>query len=124
MGNKQVVTGVAVTWNDVRHPKLNAKDGPFDKRRIPRSKDDEFSPSRIVVDLKLDLGDPSVQSVTLDDVHIQIAYTLVPGQAGPVAGWWDGRKWVTFKQMTFANNIIDVTLPSPWPTDPPIGVGP
>ena len=119
MGNKQVLTGVTVAWNDARHPKLNVKDGPRNKSIIPRSKnnDDEFTPGRIVIDLKLDLGDTTVSEVILNDVHLQIAYT----GATPTIGWWNGAKWVKFKQVTYATNIADVTLPSPWPTDPPIG---
>jgi len=119
MGNKQVLTGVTVTWNDKKHPKLNVKDGPLDKNIIPRSKnnDDEFTPSRIVVDLKLDLGDTTVTAVVLDDVHLKIAYNSTT----PTVGWWNGAKWVKFKQVAYAGNVADVTLPSPWPTDPFIG---
>jgi hypothetical protein len=123
MGNKQVLAGITVTWNDARHPKLNVKDGPFDKKIKLRSanNDDEFTPSRIIVDLKLDLGDAKAAEVALeDDVHLQIAYSGVE----PTLGWWNGKKWVRFKQVTYAKNIADVTLPSPWPTDPPIGVSP
>ncbi len=119
MGNKQVLTGVTVAWNDAKHPKLNVKDGPYNKNVIPRSKnnDDEFTPGRIVVDLKLDLGDTTVSEVMLDGVHLQIAYS----GAAPTVGWWNGAKWVKFKQVAYASNIADVTLPSPWPIDPPIG---
>ncbi len=122
MGNKQVLTGVTVTWNDAKHPKLSVKDGPHNKSVIPRSKnnDDEFTPSRIVVDLKLDLGDTTVSEVMLDDVHLQIAYSGTP----PTIGWWNGAKWLKFKQVKYANNSADVTLPSPWPTDPTIGTYP
>ncbi len=122
MGNKQVLTGVTVAWNDAKHPKLNAKDGPYNKSVIPHSKnnDDEFTPGRIVVDLKLDLGDTTVSEVTLDDVHLQIAY----GGAAPTVGWWNGAKWMKFKQVAYANNVADVTLPSPWPIDPPVGSAP
>ncbi len=124
MGSKQVVSGVTVTWQDAKHPKLDASDGPRSKlAALQSSKDDEFKPSRIVTNLKLHLGDASVAEVDLDDVHVQIAYTAAQGVT-PVAGWWDGRKWVTFKNVSIANNIIDVILPSPWPTDPAIGVYP
>lgn len=116
------VSGVTVEWDDVRHRKVNIKDGPFDKTKIPRSKknDDEFTPARILIDLKLDLGDSKVAEVALDDVHLQIAYSGVT----PTIGWWNGKKWVKFKQVVYANNIADVTLPSPWPTDPAIGCNP
>ncbi len=119
MGNKQVLTGVTVAWNDAKHPKLNVKDGPYNKNVIPRSKnnDDEFTPGRIVVDLKLDLGDTTVSEVMLNDVHLQVAYS----GAAPTVGWWNGAKWLKFKQVQYANNVADVTLPSPWPIDPPIG---
>ncbi len=119
MGNKQVLTGVTVAWNDAKHPKLNVKDGPYNKNVIPRSKnnDDEFTPGRIVVDLKLDLGDTTVSEVVLNDVHLQVAYS----GAAPTVGWWNGAKWLKFKQVAYANNVADVTLPSPWPIDPPIG---
>jgi hypothetical protein len=120
MGNKQVLTGVTVTWNDAKHPKVNVKDGPLSKHDIPRSKDDEFTPARIVVDLKLDLGDPNTTHVELDDVHLQLTYS---GPA-PTVGWWNGAKWVKFKHVVYANNLADITLPSPWPTDPAIGANP
>ena len=64
-------------WNDAKHPKVNVKDGPLNKSKIPHSKnnDDEFTPSRIVVDLKLDLGDTTVTEVDLATiVHLKIAY--------------------------------------------------
>ena len=122
MGNKQVLAGVSVTWNDAKHPKVNVKDGPRNKSIIPRSKnnDDEFTPSRIVVDLKLDLGDPNLSEVVLHDIHLKIGY----GGTAPTIGWWNGAKWVKFKQVAYANNVADVTLPSPWPTDPAIGTHP
>src|SRR3972149_5438439 len=121
MGRKQAsVSGVAVEWDDARHSKLRVKDGPFDKTKILRSakNDDEFTPARIVIDLKLDLGDEQVSSVTLDNVHLKIPYR---GEQ-PTVGWWTGAKWVKFKQIAFANNVADITLPSPWPTDPAIGI--
>ena len=124
MGSKQVASGVTVTWNDAKHPKFNVKDGPLNKSIIPRSKnnDDEFIPSRIVVDLKLNLGDATVSKVVLSDVHLLISYS----GAAPTIGWWNGAKWVKFKQeqVAYANNVADVTLPSPWPTDPAIGTYP
>jgi hypothetical protein len=122
MGSKPVLAGVTVTWNDAKHHKVNVKDGPRNKSDIPRSKhnDDEFTPARIVVDLKLDLGDSSVSEVDLDDVHLKIPYTGVT----PTVGWWNGAKWVKFKQVAYANNVADITLPSPWPTDPAIGTNP
>lgn len=124
MINQHVVSGVTVKWDSAKHPKVNVKEGNFDKTKIPTGVQDEFTPARIVVDLKLDLGDPTAQSVTLDDVHVQIPYSpsVVPGT--PTVGWWNGKKWVTFKHVTFANNVADVTLPSPWPTDPAIGTYP
>jgi len=121
MGKKHApVALITVEWDDVKHPKVNVKDGPHDKTKIPKSakNDDEFTPSRIVADLKLDLGDPTAGFVDLDDVHIKIPHTGTE----PTVGWWNGAKWVKFHQVTFANGIIDVKLPSPWPTDPPIGV--
>ena len=119
---KRGVAGITVEWDDGKHAKLNAKDGSFDKAKIPHSKnkDDEFSPARIIADLKLDLGDASKNTVDLDDVHLTYAYQ----GAQPTLGWWNGAKWVKFKQVTYANNVADVTLPSPWPTDPPIGASP
>jgi hypothetical protein len=116
------VSGVTLEWDDARHPALRAKDGPRDKSRIPRSEknDDEFIPSRIVIDLKLDLGDDKAATVDLDDVHLKIPYK---GEQ-PTVGWWTGARWVKFKQITFANNVADITLPSPWPTDPAIGLHP
>jgi hypothetical protein len=124
MGNKLVATGVTVIWDDAKHAKVNVKEGPFDKNKIPKGAEDDFTPSRIVVDLKLDLGDAKATTVVLDGVHVQIAYTAVAKQSTPIVGWWNGQKWVRFKDVTFAGNIIDVTLPSPWPTDPAIGVYP
>lgn len=123
MAKKQKsVAGITLEWDDTKHAKLNAKDGSFDKNKVPRSKnkDDEFSPARIVADLKLDLGDASKKTVDPDDVHLKYAYQ----GAQPTLGWWNGAKWMKFKQVAYANNIADVTLPSPWPTDPPIGVSP
>jgi hypothetical protein len=128
MGNKEVVSGVTVTWNDAdaaKHPKFEFKDGPRNKSEIPRSKNDEFNPSRIVVDLKLELGNSSVSKVTLDKAHLKIAYAIPAGKSGPaMVGWWNGTKWVKFGQFVHANNVFDVTLPPSWPIDPPIGVGP
>ena len=99
MGNKLVLAGVTVTWNDAKHHTVNVKDGPHNKKDIPRSKnnDDEFTPSRIVVDLKLDLGDPNVSEVVLHNVHLQIGY----GGAAPTIGWWNGAKWVKFPARSF-----------------------
>lgn len=116
------VSGVTVEWDDAKHGKVNVKDGPRNKKDIPRSKnnDDEFIPSRILIDLKLDLGDAKVTEVVLDDVHLKLAYSGVD----PTIGWWNGKKWVTFKQVTYASNVADVILPSRWPTDPPIGCSP
>jgi hypothetical protein len=128
MGNKEVITGVTVTWNDAdaaKHPKFEFKDGPRDKSVIPRNKDDEFKPSRIVVDLKLDLGNSSEPAVTLTNAHVKIAYAIPAGKSDPpMVGWYDGRKWVKFAQFVYANNVFDVTLPPSWPIDPAIGVGP
>jgi hypothetical protein len=122
MRNRHAVSGVTVTWDAAKHSKINVKDGGHDKTKIPRSahSDDEFTPSRIVVDLKLDLGDPNVPEVYLNDVHVEIAYSGVH----PIVGWWNGAKWVKFRQVTYANGVADVTLPSPWPTDPHIGAYP
>ena len=116
------LSGITVVWDDAKHRKVNIKDGPLDKTKIPRSKkdDDEFTPARILIDLKLDLGDSKVAEVALDDVHVHIAYSGVE----PTLGWWNGAKWVKFKRVAYANNIADVTLPSPWPTDPPLGAYP
>ena len=116
------VAGVTIDWDDARHPRLNAKDGPFEKSKIPRSKnnDDEFTPARIIIDLKLDLGDATVTTVDLDDVHLKIPYQ---GRR-PTVGWWNGYRWLKFTQISYANNVADVTLPSPWPTDPAIGTAP
>ncbi len=123
MGSRQVLSGVTVTWDDAKHnvTKKNVpsvRDGG--RRNIQHSNNDEFTPARIVVDLKLDLGDTTVPEVALDDVHLQITYS----GATPTIGWWNGAKWVKFKQVTYAHNIADITLPSPWPTDPPIGSTP
>jgi hypothetical protein len=119
---KSVAAGVTVEWDDTKHHQVNVKDGPHDKKIIHKSAkgDDEFTPSRIVVDLKLDLGDATAQFVKLDDVHVKIPYTGTE----PIVGWWNGSKWVKFKQVLYANHIADVTLPSPWPTDPAIGCYP
>ncbi len=124
MGNKLVTSGVTVVWDDAKHPMVNVKEGTFDKNRIPKGVDDEFTPNRIVVDLKLNLGDAKAESVALNNVHLQIAYTLAQKNSQPTVGWWNGRQWVRFKEVAFANNILDVTLPSPWPTDPAIGIYP
>jgi hypothetical protein len=128
MGNKEVITGVKVTWNDAdaaKYSKFEFKDGPRNKSEIPRGKNDEFNPSRIVVDLKLDLGGSPVSAVTLSNAHVKIAYTVPAGKSEPpMVGWWNGSKWVKFGQFVYANNVFDVTLPPSWPTDPAIGVGP
>ena len=128
MGSKEVVTGVTVTWNDAdaaKHPKFEFKDGPRNKSEIPRSKDDEFYPSRIVVDLKLELGDSRASAVTLNNAHVKIAYAIPAGKSEPpIVGWYNGRKWVTFAHFVYADNVFDVTLPPSWPIDPPVGVGP
>ena len=116
------VATVTVEWDDARHPQLNVKDGPLDKATILRSAtgDDEFTPSRIVIDLKLDLGDAKAATVTLDNVHLKIPYE----GRHPTVGWWTGAKWVRFTQVTYTDTLVDVTLPSPWPTDPAIGMHP
>ena len=128
MGSKQVLSGVTVTWSDAdaaKYRKFDFKDGPFDKNAVPRSDNDEFYPSRIVADLKLDVGDSAVKTVTLDKAHLKIAYSIPAGKSDPpVVGWWNGAKWVKFRQFAYANNTFDVTLPPSWPIDPPIGVGP
>jgi hypothetical protein len=127
MGSQQVNTGVAVRWDDASHNegkknKLRIRDGG--KRGIPRSDNDDFTPARIIVDLKLDFGDEKVGIVDLDNVHLQIAYT----DTKPVFGWWNGAKWVRFREenreVTYANNVADITLPAKWPTDPVIGGSP
>ena len=123
MGNKPVVSGVTVEWDDTKYNANrknlpNVKDGG--KRDIPKGSNDEFTPARILVDLKLDLGDASVSEVPLDDVHLKISYS----GTNPTLGWWNGAKWVKFKQVAYANNIADITLPSAWPTDPRIGAEP
>jgi hypothetical protein len=123
MSKKQAkVADVTVEWDDAKHHKVNVKDGPHDKTKIPKSArgDDEFTPTRIVADLKLDLGDATAKSVQLDDVHVKISYT----GPEPIVGWWNGAKWVKFTQVKCANNLADVTLPSPWPTDPALGCCP
>jgi hypothetical protein len=120
MGKQQAaVAGIIVEWDDAKHRKLNVKDGPLNKAKKLKSAagDDEFTPSRIVADLKLDLGDATAKFVNLDNVHIKIPYTGTE----PIVGWWNGAKWVKFKQVAYANNFADATLPSPWPTDPAIG---
>ncbi len=124
--HQAVVGGVTIDWDDAKHPVLNAKEGQVqktkDKTKIPSSRDDEFTPEQIIVDLKLDLGNSSVKYVDLNDVHLQVPYT----GSDPIIGWWDGKRWVKFKPETvrYANNVADVTLPSPWPTDPAIGTAP
>lgn len=131
MGSKEVITGVVtVTWNDAdaaKYPKFEFKDGPHNKNDIPRNKDDEFYPSRIVVDLKLDVGKPKseVPTVKIYNAHLKIAYSIPAGKSGsPVVGWWNGAHWVKFENFKHANNAFDVTLTGDWPVDPPIGVGP
>jgi hypothetical protein len=123
MGKKHAtVAGITVEWDDTKHPKINVKDGPLDKAKKLKSTkgDDEFTPSRIVADLKLDLGDAAAKSVNLVDVHIKIPYASTE----PTVGWWNGAKWVKFKQVAYLGSVADVTLPSPWPTDPAIGSHP
>jgi hypothetical protein len=123
MSKKQAkVADVTVEWDDAKHHKVNVKDGPHDKTKIPKSArgDDEFTPTRIVADLKLDLGDAAAKTVNLVDVHVKISYT----GPEPIIGWWNGARWVKFTQVKCAQNIADVTLPSPWPTDPALGCCP
>ncbi len=116
------VAGITVEWDDAKHHKVSVKDGPHDKTKIHKSAkgDDEFTPNRIVADLKLDLGDPAAGFVNLDNVHIKVPYA----GAEPTIGWWNGAKWVKFKHVVYASGLADVTLPSPWPTDPAIGMNP
>jgi hypothetical protein len=126
MAKRQLpVAGVTIEWDDAKHPRLNAKDGPLDKTKIPHSKnnDDEFTPTRIIIDLKLDLGDVSAKKVDLaNDVHLKIPYQ---GEK-PTLGWWNGARWVKFTQVAYdgVSYVADVILPSPWPTDPAIGGNP
>ncbi len=92
--HQAVVAGVTIDWDDAKHPVLNAKEGQVqktkDKTKIPSSRDDEFTPEQIIVDLKLDLGNSSVKYVDLNDVHLQVPYT----GSDPIIGWWDGKRWV------------------------------
>ncbi|CAG0936848.1 hypothetical protein TFLX_05744 [Thermoflexales bacterium] len=122
--SKQLATlsGVTVEWDDAKHAKIRVAGGPLDNAKLMYSKnnDDEFTPARVIINLKLDLGDSAKAEVALDDVHLKIPYE---GEK-PTVGWWNNAKWVTFKQVTYANNVADITLPSPWPTDPPIGLIP
>jgi hypothetical protein len=126
MTKKQnVVTGVTVEWDDTKHPTVNVAGGAVDTALLKKGTGNEFVPSRIVINLKLDLGGPKVPSVNLVDVHIKIPHSIAAGKNDPpVAGWWNGTKWVKFGKFVYANGTFDVTLPSSWPTDPPIGVGP
>ena len=119
---QSIVSGITIEWDDAKHAQLNVKEGALNKTTILRSalSDDEFTPSRIVIDLKLDLGDAKADKVNLDNVHIKIPYK---GEQ-PIVGWWNGTRWVKFQKVNFADNVADVTLPSPWPTDPPIGTYP
>jgi hypothetical protein len=121
---KTPVAGITIEWDDKKHPRLEATDGKWDKHDIRQSKnkDDEFTPKRIVADLKLNLGDASKKTVDLVDVHLKYAYQ----GAKPTLGYWNGAKWVKFEDttVTYKDGIADVTLPSPWPTDPPIGTSP
>jgi hypothetical protein len=128
------VAGVTIEWDDAKHSRLDAKDGPWDKNKIPHSKnkDDEFTPARIIADLKLDLGDApqktvdvgGVKQIVVDpiDVHLKVTYQ---GQH-PTVGWWNGAKWVKFKGVTYDDkaSVADVVLPPQWPIDPPIGTSP
>ncbi len=130
MGSTLVNSGITVTWDDAKHNQA--------KKNLPRVRDggryknykkgdlksnkDQFAPERVVVDLKLDLGDSSVPYVTLDDVHLQITYSGV----NPSLGWWDRGQWWQFDahDVTYAGGVVDIKLPSSWPTDPPIGSAP
>jgi hypothetical protein len=116
------MSGVTVEWDEAKHPQLNVKAGPLSKAAALRSAkgDDEFIPARIVIDLKLDLGDAQAEKVALDNVHLKIPYK---GEQ-PIVGWWNGSRWVKFQQVKFADSVADITLPSPWPIDPPIGCSP
>jgi hypothetical protein len=130
------MSGVTVEWDDAKHRKVNATDGPLDKTKIPRSKknDDEFTPKRIIIDLKLDLDDDSaVRTVALDGVEQKVVdlvdvHLKIPHYQGKrsTLGWWNGAKWVKFKDVTYddQNLVADVILPSPWPIDPAIGGNP
>ena len=123
MSIKQSITsGVTVEWDDSKHPQLNVQAGPLTKAAVLSSTkgDDEFTPARIVLNLKLDLGDAKATTVDLDNVHLKIPYTGVQ----PTVGWWNGARWVKFQNVKFDGSVADVTLPSPWPTDPPVGVSP
>jgi len=131
---KKSVAGITIEWDDAKHSRLNATDGPWDKHDIRQSKnkDDEFTPKRIVADLKLDLGDAPQKTVYLDgvkhtvvdpnDVHLKVTYH---GEH-PTVGWWNGAKWVKFNGVHYDDKAseADVILPPEWPIDPPIGTSP
>ncbi len=119
---QSIMSGVTVEWDDSKHPQLNVQAGPLNKAAVFSSAqgDDEFTPAQIVLNLKLDLGDAKAATVNLNNVHLKIPYT----GAMHTVGWWNGARWVKFQNVKFDGNVADVTLPSPWPTDPPIGVYP
>ncbi len=122
------IGGVTVEWDDAKHAQLNARDGGFDNAKIPSSanKDDDFKPARIIVNLKMDLGDAKAVILTLNDVHLKVRYQGTK----PTLGWWNGKKWIRFKEEAkeiaydAVNAVADITLPAQWPADPPIGMYP
>jgi hypothetical protein len=128
MGSQPLGSGVTVEWDDAKHNKTkNNVPKVWDGGRYKsykkddlKSANDDFTPTRVVLDLKLNFGNDRVSEVTLADVHLKIPYSGVQ----PTFGWWNGNKWIAFDRVTYAKNVADIILPVSWPTDPPIGAYP
>ncbi len=119
--------GVSIEWDDTNHPKLNARHEAWNKA-IPKSKnnDDDFTPTRIIVNLKMDLGSPTTGNLKLENVRLTVPYHS-SGLSSRL-GWWNGSKWVEFTKSQIQHNNAEkksvITLPKDWPADPPIGGNP
>jgi hypothetical protein len=117
--------GAEIDYDDAKHKTINAKSEPVDQKSkskypLSESSTDRSKPSRLILNLKLDLGTAD-QFVDPDDVHLRIPYE---GQREPFFFWWDGKKWEKFELVTYNSNVANITLPKKWPTDPMIGGNP
>lgn len=121
---KKAVAEITVEWDDdlQENKNLKVEDGKLDKTKMlySQSGDDDFQPNRIIADLKVSKGDGK-KTVELKNVRFKARSSQKPRLA-----WWNGAKWVEFTQVTYdaAASVADVILPSPWPTDPAIGIWP
>ena len=132
MTNRTFPSGVTVSGPQ---PALRIRDDAI-PAAIPRAQapdQDDFVPSRIIINLKLDLGtnlkpgdpiqfDPPV-TVELPFTAAEANQARARGKNWPDVGWWNGRKWTRFTNVVSSTGSSVTVAISDWRGDPPIGVG-